>query len=269
MYKELSDGTQIPVLGFGTYKLHNHKCTEMVKAALELGYRHIDTATVYQNHEAVAEGMKGYSREEIYLTSKITPEEYHPDVVEKSVNRMLKELQTEYLNLLLIHWPDRSVLSEETFDALDKIRQSGKIRSIGVSNFTHRHCQEALVSGVQIVVNQVEFHPYLYQRDLLEWSTQNKMALMAYCPIARGKIAHDPVLLDISANHNKSWAQVSLRWLIQHGLLIIPKTAHLERLKENAELFDFELSSEEMSRIDDLNKNERIVSGAWTDFSYV
>jgi diketogulonate reductase-like aldo/keto reductase len=266
---KLSDGTSIPQLGFGTWKLRGEACTEAVATALELGYRHIDTAQVYENHTEIAPAIQELPRKELYITSKFPPEEAHSKTLRPAVQRMLEELETPYLDLLLYHWPDRSIPFADTFRALMRIQEEGLIKSIGVSNFTPRHCQDALVTGVDIVTNQVEFHPYLFQEELLDWCRDEEIALTAYSPLARGELASDPALTKIGKPHNKTASQVALRWCIQLGLITIPKATHPDRIRQNMEIFDFSLSDKEMKQIAALHRDYRQTEGDWTDFDYV
>jgi diketogulonate reductase-like aldo/keto reductase len=266
---KLSDGTSIPQLGFGTWKLQGESCTEAVATALELGYRHIDTALVYENHTEIAPAIQELPRKELYITSKFTPEEAPAKMLREGVERILMELETPYLDLLLYHWPDRSVPFNETFRALMRLQEDDLIKSIGVSNFTIRHCQDALITGADIVTNQVEFHPFLYQKELLDWCRDEEITLTAYSPLARGEVAKDETLAKIGKAHGKTASQVALRWCIQLGLITIPKSSHPDRIKENMEIFDFALSDKEMATVSSLHRNHRQTEGAWTDFDYV
>jgi 2,5-diketo-D-gluconate reductase B len=265
----LSDGTAIPAVGFGTYKMKGKECTEAVGRALEVGYRHIDTAVYYQNHRDIAEAIRGVPRESLYLVSKLPSPDCHDETVVPAVQRILDELETDYLDLLLIHAPNRSIPFSETLGRMQECQQKGWVRSLGVSNFTTRHCTDAMESGVPFAVNQVEFHPYLYQKELLDFSKEHGILLTAYCPIIRGEAATDPTLVAIGKTYGKTGSQVALRWLLQHGLAVIPKTVTPARMVENIDLFDFELSGEEMVKIDALHKGYRLAHGEWTDFEYI
>lgn len=262
----LSDGTEIPVMGLGTYRLTGSDCERIVRFALETGYRHIDTALIYENQREIARALFGYSRADLYLTSKLWPGDLTKERVPKACDQILRELKTDYVDLLLIHWPERGVALQETIEAMQKLKEAGKVRSIGVSNFTIRHLKEILPSPVPLVTNQVEFHVYLYQHELQEFCAQQKMVITAYAPLARGELARDEQLKAIGAKHGKSAIQVGLRWLIQKGCVVIPKSATPERILENADIFNFQLSDEELHTIDALNQNRRLIVPEVADF---
>lgn len=265
---ELNGGHRIPILGLGTWKLTGESCARIVERALAIGYRHIDTAEVYLNHTDIAPTLRAIPREQLYITSKV-PGDCRASDIATTCDEILKELEIEYLDMLLMHWPVRAIPFEETLPEFAKLKAAGKVRSIGVSNFTIRHLKDALACGVSIATNQVEFHPYLYQKELLDFCRQNHIVVTAYSPLARGLLADDLLLNEIGRHHRKTASQVALRWLIQKGMVVIPKTTHEERLVENADVFDFQLSEEEMARIDGLHKHKRLVAGGWTDFDYL
>ncbi len=264
----LSDGTGVPALGFGTYKLTGKLCTQMVAAALEMGYRHIDTAQIYENQKAIAPALAPYSREQLYLTSKLWLGDHTRARVPRACDQILKELKTDYLDLLLIHWPDRAVPFAETLQAMAELKEAGKIRSIGVSNFTIHHLEDALAVGVPIATNQVECHPYFYQTKLFDFCKQSGIAITAWAPLLRGKVTRDPLLNEIGKRHHKTPCQVTLRWLVQKGHIAIPKTTHIERAEENFAIFDFELSRDEIAQVDSLNTDERQFYPTVNDFDY-
>ena len=251
---KLKDGNRIPALGLGTLELTGEKCIEVVKKSLQLGYKHIDTAEAYGNQKEIGKGIKNFDRKKLFITSKIWMENLHHDDVFKSCEKTLKELKTDYLDLYLIHWPNRNIPLEETFKALEELAKEGKIKSIGVSNFTINHLKDALkVAGMLITVNQVEFHPYLYQKDLLEFCNQNKIVLTAYSPLGRGSLIKDEVIREISAKYKKTPAQVCLRWELERGVVVIPKASSESHLKENLGIFGWKLSNEDIERIDSIN----------------
>jgi len=264
----LSDGYQIPMVGFGTYRLTGPTCSRMVKEALKIGYCHIDTAFVYENQTDIAPSLSGYPREELYIVSKLWLGDHTKEQVPKGARRILDELQLDYLNLLLIHWPDRTVPIGETLEAMAKLVDQGLVRSLGVSNFTVGHLRDALETGVTFVVNQVEAHPYFYQRELFEFCKENGIAVTAYAPLAKGRAAKDPRLGEIGRQYKKSASQVALCWLLQKGLIVIPKCSSPERARENFGCFDFTLSDEDMGRIDQLNEKERMVVPTFSNFGY-
>jgi 2,5-diketo-D-gluconate reductase B len=258
---ELKGGNKIPVLGLGTWQLTGKKCIDIVKKAIELGYRHIDTAEVYGNQSEIGKAIKYVHRSEIFLTSKIWTNHLHYDDVIEACNRTLEELSTNYLDLYLIHWPSMEVPFEETFRALEELVADGKVKSVGVSNFTINHLKEALkVAKNQITVDQVEFHPYLYQKGLLEFCNKNGIVITAYSPLGRGGILRDEKIRKIADKYNKTSAQVCLRWCLQNGVVVIPKSGSEGHLKENLDIFDWNISKEDMKRIDSLDKGEIVIN---------
>jgi diketogulonate reductase-like aldo/keto reductase len=256
----LPSGHKMPVLGLGTWQATGDEAKQAVKRAIELGYRAIDTAWIYQNQKEIGEALKEISipREELFITSKLWNDMHTYDDVIASCKETLQQLQLEYLDLFLIHWPVPSVPIEETMRALKTLVDEGLVKSVGVSNFSIKNLRDALaVSDVKISMNQVEFHPGLYQKDLLEFCNKSNIAVTGYCPIAKGKNFDDPSLKSVAEKHNKTPAQVSLRWLIQHGIFVIPKSVSEEHLKENMET-DFELDAEDMDKIDSMPAMDRI-----------
>ena len=258
---ELKGGNKIPVLGLGTWQLTGKRCIDTVEKALELGYRHIDTAEIYENQSEIGKAIKYFHRSEIFLTSKVWTNHLHYDDVIEACNKTLKELNTNYLDLYLIHWPDMSVPFEETFRALEELVADGKVKSVGVSNFNINHLKDALkVAKDPITVDQVEFHPYLYQKGLLEFCNENGLVLTAYSPLWRGSILRDETIGKIADKHNKTPAQVCLRWCLQKGVVVIPKSGSEKHLKENLDIFDWNISKEDMKRIDSLDKGESVIN---------
>jgi 2,5-diketo-D-gluconate reductase B len=249
-----ASGVQIPRIGFGTWPLRGDRCAEVVREALRLGYRHIDTAQGYQNEAAVGEGLRasGVRREDVFITTKVIPEMLSNGPLQESVEQSLKRLQVDQVDLLLIHWPNPAIDIRESMDALSDAKRRGLTRLIGVSNFTAALLDEAVkVSPEKIVTNQIELHPYVQQGRVVEATRRHGLAITAYCPVAHGKVAVDPVLRKIGAGHAKTAAQVALRWLIQQGdVIAIPKASSVERLRENLDVLDFSLSDEEMVEID-------------------
>lgn len=246
-----ANGARIPALGFGTWQLEGQTCSDRVSDALAVGYRHIDTAKQYGNHEAVGAGLarSDVDREEIFLTSKVWFEDlaYH-DVI-ASTEASLKELGTDYLDLLLIHWPNPTIPLEETLGAMMALREQGRVHHLGVSNFPPSWVARALELA-PLVCDQVEYHPRLSQRFLLQLLRENGMALVAYSPLAHGEGLDDPVLEEIARRHDRTPAEVALRWLLsQSGVSAIPKTASREHLIQNFHVFEFALSEEEMRQL--------------------
>lgn len=265
MYKTIQ-GEEVPALGLGTWLLRGDACREAVTHALDIGYRHIDTAQAYDNETEVGQGMQdaGVGRERVFLTTKVWFENLAPTDVRRTAERSLRRLQTEYVDLLLIHWPnERAAALEHTLDALLELKAEGKTRHVGVSNFTPTLVQRTL-DHTSIFCNQVEYHPYLSQETLLALARAHSFLLTAYAPIARGKVMSDDTLRDIGATHGKTPAQIALRWLIQQDqVAAIPKASSAEHREQNVDLFDFELSGEEMTRIFRLAHGQRLVDPAF------
>ena len=252
-------GKAVPALGLGTWKLRGEACTEAVEHALSLGYRHIDTAQGYDNEEFVGAGLQksNLARDDIFLVTKVKPDNFRREQVLTSTAESLGKLQTDYVDLLLMHWPNPDVPLDETLGAFAELQQQGAVRHIGVSNFSSKLMNEA--QGVtQIFTNQVEYHPYLSQTALLEQARAQDYLLTAYSPVAQGQVVGDSVLGEIGEAHGKSAVQVALRWLVQQDhVAAIPKAASAENRVSNLDIFDFELSDDEMARIFALSREER------------
>lgn len=262
----------IPLLGLGTYNLRNKQCTKIIQEALKIGYRHIDTAEVYDNHKAVGKGIKDFERSELFVTSKFLLDQINPKkvdaTVQKACSRALKDLGLDYLDLYLIHWPDRNFPITEVFKAMENLVSSGKVRNIGVSNFTIHHLEDLHRDGCHPGANQVEFHPYLYQKSLLDYCQRHKIQLISYRPFGKGELLNDTLLQELGKKHQRSPAQIILRWLIQHKIPTIPKASSLPHLQENFSAFDFNLSSDEMAKLDSLNRNLRFCKPDDPTFDY-
>lgn len=249
-------GAVVPAIGLGTSGLGD--CGETVATALALGYRHIDTAWKYGSERGVGEGIRAsrVPRVEIFLTTKVSHEYLRADDFARSVDESLKALRVDFVDLLLVHWPNPEIPLSETIPALAKAKRQGLARHIGVANFNIALLDEAIrLSPEPVVTLQAECHPYLDQRKLLEACGQRGLLFTAYCPLGRGKLLHDPVLAEIAARRGKSVAQVALRWLVQQGNIIpIPRSSNPKRLAENLDVFDFALTADEMRRIDALKR---------------
>lgn len=261
-YKVLNNGVKMPVLGLGTYMVEDGRQTvEAVKTAIKLGYRHIDTAAIYKNEEGVGKGIResGIARDEIFLVSKVWNNEQGYENTLKAFELSLKKLATDYLDLYLIHWP--KPLSKETWRALEKLYKDGKVRAIGVSNFKEHHLEDLLTEAEIVpMVNQVEFHPQLAQPELLNYCKNKSIQVVAWAPLMRGRIFEIQLFKELSEKYNKSIPQIVLRWDIQKDVVTIPKSINLDRIKENSEIFDFEISEEDMIRISKLDSGVRIGS---------
>ena len=260
----LSNGYEIPVVGFGTWQTPDGDvAVSSVKEALAAGYRHIDTAQGYKNEESVGQAIKesGIPREEIFLTTKLWNANHSYELVMSSFEESLKKLQTDYLDLFLIHWPNPVAFRDnweqanaDTWRAFEELYEAGKIKAIGVSNFLPHHLDTlAKTAKIMPMVNQVFLAPGELQPDVVEYAKKHEMILEAYSPLGTGKIFDVPEMKQIAEAHDKTIAQVALRWSLQHGFLPLPKSVTPSRIKENTELFDFELTEEEMKQIDQLD----------------
>lgn len=255
---KLNDGNKIPVLGFGTYRLASGKeAEEAVQHALRTGYRLIDTASYYRNEEDVGKAIResGIQRSGIFVTTKIWNDQHADPVAAFEQSR--KRLALDYIDLYLIHWP--VVERKETWKAFCNLQKAGKARSIGVANFTIRHLED-LLSSTDVVpaVNQFEFTPFLYQKELLEFCKRHKIQVEAYAPLTRGAKFQHPVIAELSAKHSRTPSQVLLRWCIQHGVVPIPKSRTPARIEENAGAFNFSLTQADMQKLDSLNEKYRV-----------
>jgi len=257
----LANGIRMPWLGFGTYKIPDGKEVEdAVLGALESGYRSIDTAELYENEKGVGRAVRssGLDRKDIFIATKVWNTNQGYDETLKSFDRSLKNLGVDYIDLYLIHWPVK-VRYQETWRALERIYRDGLARSIGVSNFTVGHLEILLKNcEVRPHVNQVEFHPFLFQKDLLDYCNRNDIRVEAWRPLLRGEVSEIPLLCEIGGRYRKTPAQIALRWLLQLGIVVIPKSVRRERMIENSRIFDFELADSEMNSIGSLNRNMRL-----------
>jgi 2,5-diketo-D-gluconate reductase B len=235
----------------GTWRLSGQECVRTVERALDLGYRHIDTAQMYANEDEVGRGIQNSSvdREDIFLVTKVRTSSFSHDAVIRSTRGSLKKLQTEYVDLLLMHWPNPSVPLEETLGAMIELQHERNVKYVGVSNFPPSMVEE-VTAYAEIFCNQVEYHPYRAQDELLEQAREMDYLLTAYSPVARGGVSNDATLQEIGQAHGKTPAQVALRWLIQQEkVAAIPKAASEDHLRSNLDIFDFELNDEEMERV--------------------
>jgi len=261
-------GARIPLVGLGTWELRGRVCARVVEQALRLGYRHIDTAEMYDNEREVGEALRasGVRRDDVFITTKIWPSHFAPLELERAAKGSLARLRLSEVDLLLLHWPNPQISLSETLGALCRVKQSGLTRHIGVSNFTVPLIEEAVgLASEPLVCNQIEMHPFLDQSRVTAACRANDMAVIAYSPIARGGANKDAVLARIGAAHGKSAAQASLRWLVQQGIVVIPRTSRIERLSENCAIFDFALSDAEMAQIHALaHRDGRLVDYAYS-----
>lgn len=257
----LHNGVKMPWVGLGVYKVkEGEEVKSTVRTALEIGYRHIDTAAFYENEEGVGQAIResGIPREQVFVTTKVWNTDQGYETTLKAFDASLKKLGFDYVDLYLVHWPVKGKY-KETYKALEKLYKDGYVRAIGVSNFQIHHLQDVLADcEIKPMVNQVEYHPRLTQKELLTFCRKNGIQLEAWSPLMRGEILTEPTIVEIGKKYGKTPAQVVLRWDLQHGVVTIPKSVTPARIKENADIFDFSLTDEEMKQIDALNLNKRV-----------
>jgi len=261
--RKLNSGVEIPLLGLGVFQTPPGTVTQKaVRFALEAGYRHIDTASLYGNEEDVGRAVKdsGVPREQVFVTTKLWNSDHGYDPALRACEQSLRRLGLGYIDLYLIHWPVLELRSE-TWKALVELQRRGACRAIGVCNYTVRHLRELLDASEAIPdVDQVEFNPFLYQEELLRFCNGKEIQLEAYSPMTRGHRLGHPMVLEVARRYSKSPAQVMIRWSLQHGLVVIPKSVRPERIKENGEVFDFEISEADMATLDSLGEDLHV---AW------
>lgn len=260
-YTELNNGVAMPLLGLGVYDMYNQEAEKAILQALEIGYRLIDTASMYNNEVEVGNAIRqsGLPREEIFLTTKVNDSDHGYDQALRAFESSQRKLDCAYIDLYLIHWPIRNK-RQDTWRALERLYQEGQIRAIGVANYLEPFLDELLPSAAVVpTVNQVEFSPYLFLQDLLQRCQGEKIVLQAYTPLVRGERFNDPKLLGLAQKYNKTPAQIILRWAIQLGVSTIPKSANPKRLQENFDLFDFSISDTDMAYLATFNEDYRIV----------
>ncbi|MGJ7922365.1 aldo/keto reductase [Neobacillus sp. LXY-4] len=259
----LHNGVKMPWFGLGVFKVQEGtEVIEAVKAAIKNGYISIDTAAIYQNEEGVGQGIResGVSRDDLFITSKVWNSDQGYESTLQAFDTSLKKLGMDYLDLYLIHWPGKNKY-KETWKALEKLYKDGRVRAIGVSNFHVHHLQDLLSDAeIKPMVNQVEYHPHLAQKELVDFCKKEGIQLEAWSPLKQGQLLDEPTLSEIAAKYQKSVAQIILRWDLQNGVVTIPKSIKEHRIIENADIFNFELSPEDMEKINGLNKNERVGS---------
>lgn len=256
----LSDGNKMPAIGFGTYLMPPEDTKRCVLKALEVGYRHIDTARLYMNEEGVGEGVKesGLDRKEVFITTKIWTTDCYYDNAKEAVKESLARLGVKYIDLVLVHWPPTIEDIKGAWTALEEMHKEGKIKSLGVSNFKEHHIDRLLeFATVRPVVNQVELHPYFQQVKLREYCDKENIVVEAWAPLLRGKSLNDKTVIEIGKKHERTPAQVIVRWLMQEGIVPLPKSVTDSRIEENFQVFDFELDETDMEEMRGLDKNKR------------
>lgn len=254
---KLNNGKYIPNVGFGTSLITGEKCVEVIKKAIDVGYRHIDTASVYENEKEIGEAVKqsGIDRSELFITSKVWKDSMGYENTIKSFNRSLRKLGVDYIDLYLIHWPNNKdeKINIETWKALEKLYKDGKVKSIGVSNFLKHHL-EMLLENCEIIpaINQIEFHPGLMRKETLEFCKDKNIIVEAWAPLGKGKMLVNETLLKLSEKYNISIAQLCLKWCLQNDVIPLPKSENEVRMKQNLDLFDFELEDEDIEIINNM-----------------
>jgi diketogulonate reductase-like aldo/keto reductase len=259
---KLNNGVEIPYLGLGVYQTPPGEATmRAVSFALKIGYRHIDTAELYGNETDVGRALLagGIEREEIFITTKVWNSNQGYNSTKRACQASLSRLGLSYVDLYLIHWPVQGT-GRDTWRAMAELLKEGKVRAIGVSNYSIEDLKDILeTSDIVPAVNQVEFHPFFYQKDLLQFCNKNKIHLESYSPLTRGKRLNHPNILRIGNKTGRTSAQVLIRWALQHGLIVIPKSVHEARIKENSKVYDFDLDIEDMNALDSMNENFQTV----------
>lgn len=261
---QLHNGVLIPQFGYGTYKVRAEDAYRAVRDALEVGYRHIDTAEMYGNEAQVGAAIadSGLARDEVFITSKLNNPYHEPQAARDAFARTLDDLRIDQLDLFLIHWPMAQTTNYvETWQTMLEFEADGRSRAVGTSNFQEHHLRAIIdATGVAPALNQIELHPYLAQRQLVQLHAELGIVTASWSPLARGALLSDPVVLDLAQEAGRSAAQVVIRWHLQRGLVVIPKSTHRERMIQNADVFDFELSAQQMASIDSLDQNRRVGS---------
>jgi len=256
----LHNGVKMPWFGLGVYKVQEgEEALQSVKAAIKAGYRSIDTAALYQNEESVGRAIKesGVPREELFITTKVWNTDQRNDSVLEAFETSLQKLGLDYVDLYLVHWPVKEKY-KQTWKILEKIYKEGRARAIGVSNFTIHHLEDLIADAeIKPMVNQVELHPLFAQPDLRDYCKKQEIQIEAWAPLGQGRLLDHPVLKEIADAHNKTIAQVILRWDLQNEIVTIPKSVKESRIIENANIFDFELTERDMEKINSLNENKR------------
>ncbi|WP_302080021.1 aldo/keto reductase [Salinibaculum rarum] len=257
--RTLSSGDELPLVGFGTWDIEGAALEDGLTAALDAGYTHVDTAEGYKNEAEIGAILDERDREEVFLTSKVLPSNLHYEDVLESLDASLGRLGTSYLDLYLIHWPNPTISLRETLAALERAHEEGLVRNVGVSNFSTYQLRFARkVADVPIAVNQVEFHPWYYREDLLEYCRDHDIVVEAAAPLARAEFFDDPPVTDIAEKHDVTPAQVALKWAVEKGVVVLPKSGTPEHVRANLALFDWDLDPEDIDRLDGIDRMDNV-----------
>ncbi|AKG74823.1 aldo/keto reductase [Salinicoccus halodurans] len=265
----LNNGVKMPVIGFGVYKIPEEQMKETIDAALDSGYRHFDTAAFYDNEKALGDALKetNVSREELFITTKVWNDDLGYEETLRAFETSLEKLQMDYLDLYLIHWPIEGKYTD-AWRALEKLYEDGKVRAIGVSNFHSQHLEEVFrIATVKPMVDQLEYHPQLAQKEMKIFCDEHDIQMEAWAPLKRGVFFDEPVIQELVKKYGKTPAQIVLRWDLQTGVSTIPKSVTPERIQQNIDIFDFELTAEDMNQLDTLDTNNRLGKDP-DDFSF-
>ena len=257
---KLNNGVEIPAFGLGFWQMENNQVDDALKAAIDIGYRHIDTASAYKNEQDIGDTLEkcGVPREEFFITTKVWTNAIRADKIMESLDESLAKLKTDYVDLFLLHWPVRDKLVD-AWKGMEEVYASGKARAIGVSNYLIKNFEDFLSTAKVIpAVNQIEFHPYFQDNELIKYCAEKGIEIEAWAPIAKGRVVNDPVINQIAAQVNKNAVQVVLRWEVQKNIIVFPKSKNTARLAENIDIFDFELNDVQMKKMDDLNEMKRL-----------
>ena len=255
----LPSGDKIPIVGTGTWDIGGDTVRDSVRAALDAGYTHVDTAEGYMNEAEIGEVLADHDREELFLTSKILPSNLNYDSVIDSCEASLEKLGTDYLDLYLIHWPNPAISLRETLNAMEQLHDQGKVRNIGVSNFSAYQLSCAHhISDVSIAVNQIEFHPWLQRPDLINYCRETDTAIEAAAPLARTEVLGDETVQDLAEEYGKTSAQIVLRWAVEKGVVVMPKSTSVDHIQGNIELFDWELDESDYQRLDEIDRDQPV-----------
>jgi diketogulonate reductase-like aldo/keto reductase len=269
---ELQSGDELPAVGVGTWDIGGDTVRESVRAGLDAGYGHVDTAEGYMNEAEIGEVLADYDRDDVWLTSKVLPKNLNYDSVIQSCEASLEKLGTDYLDLYLIHWPNPAISLRETMDAMATLHEAGKVKNVGVSNFSAYQLSCAQhVSDVPIAVNQIEFHPYLQRSDLVDYCRETDTVLEAAAPLARTEVFGDETVQDLAEKYDRPPAQVVLKWAVEQDVVPLPKSSSPEHVEGNLDLFDWEMDDADLARLDDLDRDEPVYdhpSRDWTGDVY-